>query len=72
MEEPIEEPIEEHSDYPDLLDMIEKYGDMKKEDLVRMNHDESGRGLTLAELRKMSRGTLMVMVIDSFYGGTCH
>jgi len=63
--------IQNHPSYGDLIDMIEKYGTLTKEQLVRMAHDESGEGQTLQELRTLTRGKLLADIIDSIYGGTC-
>lgn len=66
-----EEPLEEHSDYPNILDLIEKYANLTKKQLVNMNYDGSGNGYTKKELQEMSRGELLVLAVDGHFGGTC-
>ena len=52
-----------------MLDLIEKYGNMNKSDLVKLLYDESGFSHTKAELRSLSFGELLAMAIDGIYDG---
>lgn len=64
--------IEDHPNYPDIIDKIEEYGNHSKKILVELNYDESGENLSKQDLNKMSKGQLLAMLIDGFFGGTCH
>ncbi len=63
--------IEDHPDYPNLLDEIEKYGNCNKAELIAMIYDESGEGETKQDLKKYSFGKLLVLLIDGIHGGGC-
>lgn len=63
--------IQEHDDYPDIVQAIENYGNATKAQLVAMLWDESGAGMTKQQLREHSRGQLLAMHIDGLFGGTC-
>lgn len=64
--------LEDHPDYPNIIDEIEKYGNWSKEKLVTVLYDESGKGMTKKDLRLESKGTLLAWLIDELHGGKCH
>lgn len=49
------------------MDLIQKYVNLKKEDLVHMCYDDSGEGDSKLTLRSMSKGELVVKAIESVF-----
>lgn len=69
MSSPIDR-IEDHPDFGDVLDQIEKYGDWNKSQLIDALYDSSGDGETKKELNCYSRGKLLSLLIDELNGRT--
>jgi len=63
--------VQDHPDFPEVIDAIEKYGDSTKDELVTMSYDDSGEGLSKTELRAMPKAKLLALLIDSLFGATC-
>lgn len=64
--------IEDHPDYPDVLDEVERFAAMTKQQLVDYLYDDSGEGESKQELKTYSRAKLIVRAVDQQFGSTCH
>ena len=62
--------IEDHSEFGDVLDQIKEYGNWTKGQLVDSLYDESGERESKEYWRSLSRGELLMLVIDRLHGGT--
>jgi len=56
--------IQSHPEYPDVMNAIEKFAHYSKGMLIIAVHDESGESHTRTDLRRMSRGKLLAMLVD--------
>ena len=60
-------PIQDHPEYPQIIEAIEKYADTGKVTLVLAAYDKSGESHTKTELIKMTRGKLLAIIIDQLW-----
>lgn len=65
----MKKPIQNHTEYPDIIKAIEKWGSKPKGILVAAAYDESGESYTRHELRQMDKGKLLAIIIDQIWDG---
>ncbi len=74
VEDPVtEQPVavQDHPDYPNIIDYIELIGEYTKTQLVDLLYDESGDGDSKTYLRSMSKAKLLALAVDAHFGVFC-